>query len=476
MKDSCHVAFFPFTAYGHMIPMAHMAVLFASRGVQTTIITTRETAPRFTELIGKTINYDHLITLHIIEFKAAEACLPLGLENSDKPVPSQPITNVFDVISMLQEPFEQFILQARPNCIVADMFYPWTTKIAAKYNIPRIVFNVNGFFPLCVFEAMRVYDPARDVSSDSEPFIVPHLPHKIMLTKKQLARFEEVKIKGFVEVLIQASEAEVTSYGVVMNSFYELEPEYALHYREVIKRKAWHIGPVSLFRKNIEDKLERGRESGIDEHECLKWLDSKGCDAVVYISFGTMVTVTSSQLYEIAMGLEACDKNFIWVIKKDEEKSFPEGFEARMKAKGKGLIIKGWAPQVLILDHESVGGFVTHCGWNSVLEGVSGGVGMVAWPVMAEQFFNAKLVTDVFGIGVPIGDVEWSATSRCEGVKGETIANAVARLMGAEEGQEMRRRARVLKDKAKTAIEEGGSSYSDLTAFINEIKALSELS
>ncbi|PWA95708.1 scopoletin glucosyltransferase [Artemisia annua] len=499
MKDSCHIAFFPFAAYGHMIPMAHMAVLFASRGLQTTIITTQETAHRFTELIGKTINYDHLITLHIIELKAAEACLPPGLENSDKPVPSQDITSVFDVIYMLQEPFEQFIQQARPNCIVADMFYPWTTKIAAKYNIPRIVFNGTGFFPLCVVKAMRVYDPARDISSDSEPFIVPHLPHKIMLTKKQLARIEEVNIKGFVKVLIEASAAEVTSYGVVMNSFYELEPEYALHYREVIKRKAWHIGPVSLVRKNIEDKLERGRESGIDEHKCLKWLDSKGRDSVVYVSFGTVVTVTSSQLYEIAMGLEACDKNFIWVIKKDEEKSFPEGFlspaygarsfgtmvtvtsshlyeiamgleacdknfiwvikkdeeksfpegfEARMKAKGKGLIIKGWAPQVLILDHESVGGFVNHCGWNSVLE----------------------------GIGVSIGDVEWSATSRCEGVKGETIANAVARLMGTEEGQEMRRRARVLKDKAKTAIEEGGSSYSDLTAFINEIKALSELS
>ena len=85
-------------------------------------------------------------------------------------------------------------------------------------------------------------------------------------------------------------------------------------------------------------------------------------------------------------------------------------------------------------------------------------------------------MTDVLGIAVSIGDVEWSATSRCEGVKGETIANAVARLMGTEEGQEMRRRARVLKDKAKTAVEEGGSSYLDLTAFIKEIKSLSELS
>ncbi|GKC73554.1 scopoletin glucosyltransferase-like protein, partial [Tanacetum coccineum] len=84
-------------------------------------------------------------------------------------------------------------------------------------------------------------------------------------------------------------------------------------------------------------------------------------------------------------------------------------------------------------------GFVTYCGWNSVLEGVAGGVAMVAWPVMAEQFFNAKLVTDVLEIGVSIGDVEWSATSTCEGVKRETIANVMAWLMDMEGGQEMRR-------------------------------------
>ncbi|GJW13994.1 hypothetical protein Tco_0018127 [Tanacetum coccineum] len=320
MKDSCHVAFFPFTVYGHMIPMTDMTVLFASRGVQATIITTRETTRLFTKSIQKTKNYTYQLTLHIIESRAAKAGLPPGLENSDKPVPSQHLTSFFDVISMLQEPFEQFI-QARPNCIVADMFYPWTTKIADKYNIPRIVFNGTGFFPLCVVEAMRVYDLARDVSSDSEPFIVPHLPHKII-------------------------EAEVTSYGVVINSFYELEPQYARHYREAVKKKAWHIGPVSLCSKNKEDTLERGEKSGTNGQECLRWLDSKARDSVVYVGFGTMVTVTSSQLYEIAMGLEAYDNDFIWVIKNEEESSFPEGFEARLKEKGKGLIIKGWAPYI----------------------------------------------------------------------------------------------------------------------------------
>ncbi|KAJ0744161.1 putative flavanone 7-O-beta-glucosyltransferase [Helianthus annuus] len=171
------------------------------------------------------------------------------------------------------------------------------------------------------------------------------------------------------------------------------------------------------------------------------------------------------------MGLKACGVNFVWVVRNDQETLIPDGFEARMEANGKGLIIKGWAPQVLILDHESVSGFVTHCGWNSVLEGVSGGVAMVAWPVNAEQFYNAKLVTDVLQIGVSIGDVEWSAASMFDGVKQEMIERAVATVMGVKEGDAMRMRARELKEKSKTAVEEGGTSYSDLTTFIEDINA-----
>ncbi|XP_071691728.1 scopoletin glucosyltransferase-like [Rutidosis leptorrhynchoides] len=463
---NCHVVFFPFTAYGHMIPMADIAVLFASRGVRTTIITTPSTAHRFSKTIQKTTNYHHKTSLHVIQFKAVEVGLAPGVENQG--VSNEKLSRFFKAVSMLQEPFEQFIQESQPNCIIADMFYPWTTEIAAKYNIPRIVFNGTGFFSLCVSDTLRINEP--NVSSDHESFTVPHLPHEIILNKKQLPHFEGEYYKDFIKVLIEAMQAEVTSYGVIFNSFYELEPDYAYYYREVMKRQAWHIGPVSLFNKSFVDKVGRGTKSTIDEHECLKWLETKSPDSVVYLSFGTMVTVTSSQVHEIAMGLETCDQDFIWVIKEDQETSMPKGFEDRMKEKGKGFIIKGWAPQVLILDHDSVGVFLTHCGWNSVLEGVSGGVVMVTWPVMAEQFYNAKLVTDVLKIGVSIGDVEWSSTSCCNGVKREVIEKALARVVGSE-GEEMRNRARVLKEKSKDAMKEGGSSYSDLTACINNIKS-----
>ncbi|KAJ0011521.1 hypothetical protein Pint_33901 [Pistacia integerrima] len=126
---------------------------------------------------------------------------------------------------------------------------------------------------------------------------------------------------------------------------------------------------------------------------------------------------------------------------------------------GRGLIIRGWAPQVLILDHEAVGGFVTHCGWNSTLEGVSAGVPMAAWPVSADQFYNEKLLTQVLKIGVSVGNY----------IKREAVEKAVEAILTSDEAKEMRSRAKALGEMAKRAVEEGGSSYSDLNALIKEL-------
>ncbi|XVF45100.1 hypothetical protein PTKIN_Ptkin02bG0178800 [Pterospermum kingtungense] len=119
-----------------------------------------------------------------------------------------------------------------------------------------------------------------------------------------------------------------------------------------------------------------------------------------------MADFTAAQLIEIALGLEASGQHFIWVVRKQNNNNgnddcLPEGFEERVE--GHGLIIRGWAPQMLILDHEAVGGFVTHCGWNSILEGITAGVPMVTWPLSAEQFLNEKLVTNVLKIGIVVG-------------------------------------------------------------------------
>lgn len=273
--------------------------------------------------------------------------------------------------------------------------------------------------------------------------------------------------------------AELNSFGQVMNSFFELEPEYVEYFRNQMGKKAWIIGPVSLCNRNVEDKAERGQKSAIDEHSCLNWLDSKKPNSVLYVSFGSLVRMNPTQLLELAHGLEASDCSFIWAVGKiqesagDDENWIPDGFEERMKKTNKGLIIKGWAPQLLILEHASVGGFMTHCGWNSTLEGVCAGVPMVTWPLSAEQFYNEKLVTDVLRIGIKVGSEEWASWNmeRKTVVGREKVEAAVKRLMGGGEAAEMATRAKDLAEKAKRAVEEGGSSYNDVEDLIEEVKS-----
>ncbi|CAL0331309.1 unnamed protein product [Lupinus luteus] len=453
-----------------------MARLFASqKGVKSTIITTSLTSTLISKSLEETKSPNLSINVLTINFHFAEFGLPQDNKNTDIARIMNTPPSLFKATMKLQEPLEKLLHEEKPQCLIADMLFPWATDSAAKFSIPRLVFHGCGFFPLCASTCVKLYQPYKNVTSDSEAFVIPNLPGDIKMRRRELIELNmiEDEEKTFTRWLKESRESEVRSYGIVFNSFYEMEQIYADHYREVFGRRAWHIGPVSLCnsRINNEDKTHRGKEASIgDEHECMNWLGSKKPNSVVYICFGSMASFSHTQLTEIAMGLEASNQQFIWVVRKerkDEEDNnenwVSEGFEKRIE--GKGLIIRGWAPQVLILDHEAVGGFVTHCGWNSVLESVSCGVPMVTWPLFAEQFYNEKLVTDVLKIGVPIG-------VKSEGdVRRDAIENAVIRIMMGEEGEELRNKAKMLAQKAKEAVEVGGSSYMDLNSLIHELQS-----
>ncbi|XP_023553807.1 scopoletin glucosyltransferase-like [Cucurbita pepo subsp. pepo] len=478
MGTQLHMFLFPFMARGHMIPMVDMAKLLAARGVKVTVVTTPLNSIAISNSIhtSKSLSVSN-IHLLILKFPTAEVGLPEGCENGDSVIAPAMFPKFIKALNLLQTQFEEAVMEHRPHCIVADILFPWVNDVAAKFGIPKLSFHGTCFFSFCAMEFVRIHQPYNQVSSDTEPFQIPYLPGEISFTKLKLPDFMREDIKSDVtDFFKRAQESDSTSYGAVMNSFYELEAEYADCYRNVLGRKAWHIGPLSLCNQETKEKAHRGKESAIDENECLKWLDSKKPNSVAYVCFGSMAKFSSDQLREIANGLEASGKDFIWVVRKvnGEEKEedqnwLPEGFEQRME--GKGLIIRGWAPQVLILDHPAVGGFVTHCGWNSTLEGIAGGVPMVTWPVAGEQFYNEKLVTEVLRIGVGVGVEKWVRILG-DFIKAEAVGKAIRRVMEGEEAEEMRNRVRELGEMARRAVLENGSSYSNVDALIKELKSL----
>uniref|UniRef100_A0A803LGZ2 Glycosyltransferase n=1 Tax=Chenopodium quinoa TaxID=63459 RepID=A0A803LGZ2_CHEQI len=429
--EELHVVLFPFMAHGHMIPTLDIARLFAARdGVKATIITTPLNVAAFTKAIGSRKEIEApTINIEAFRFPAQEAGLPEGMENLEQVLGSELMSNFFKATEMLSEQLEQYLEKVRPNCLVSDMFFTWTTDIAARFNIPRLVFHGTSSFSLCAQEVIRLHEPFNNVSSDEETFVIPYFPHAIQMTSLQIS--EELRSSEDSEYKRRTAnykESELKSYGVIVNSFYELEPDYADFFRIELGRRAWNIGPVSLSNRSIEDKVQRGKQASIDEHECLKWLNSKKPDSVIYICFGSTASLIAPQLHEIAMA-------------------------------------------VLILEHEAIGGFVTHCGWNSTVEGISAGVPMVTWPIFAEQFYNEKLVTHVLKTGVSVGAKKWSRTPSLEYlIKQEAIEKALTEIMVGKEAEERRTRAKKLKEMSRKSVEEGGSSYSDLSALINELR------
>ncbi|KAJ0084606.1 hypothetical protein Patl1_29564 [Pistacia atlantica] len=407
-----HVMFLPYVAPGHMMPMVDMARLFAANGIRVTILTTTKNALSFQNSIARDVRFGQKISLEILRFPSVEAGLPEGCENLYDATSPEMHKRFFRALELLRPEFEHHFRRNHPDCIVSDNLYTWTVKLANELGIPRLAFSGSGFFNLCVSHNIDRYKPHDDIKLETEIFIVPGLPDKVKLTRSQLPDIVKTK-NEFSSLFEELKKAERDSFGVLVNSFYDLEAGYVDHFRKDIGIRAWSMGPVSMFNRDTDDKIERGGNSCVSKHSCLSWLGSREANSVLFICFGSLTRFTKAQIREIACALEESGHSFIWVVgkvsdSKDCDFWLPERFQENVS--GKGLIISGWAPQILILEHPAIGGFLTHCGWNSIVEGVSAGVPMVTWPVFAEQFYNEKLVTQVIKFGVP--EKKWKDPSR----------------------------------------------------------------
>ncbi|KAK2983727.1 hypothetical protein RJ640_024080 [Escallonia rubra] len=478
-NQQLHFILVPLMSSSHIIPLTDFAKLLARQGQDVTIITTPLNAIRLNPIIQRAIKSNLKVQLIPLRFPCQEAGLPEGCENLDE-LTSPDLTKHFFVASgMLQEPLEKVLakLVPRPTCIVSTNAIPWTHEIAQKFGIPMYVFHTISCFTLVCSHSINHSKILETVNSDYESVLLPDMPHKIEFKNSQLPDMMRKNSSESKNMLDKVKEAENSAQGVVVNSFEELEPSYVEKCKNMMKN-VWCIGPVSQCNKEMLDKFERGNKASIDENDCLKWLDSVKPKSVIYACFGSVSHISPTQSIEIGLGLEASNRPFIWIISdRDysiEVKKWLEDDTFEERIKGRGLIIRGWAPQVLILSHSSIGGFLTHCGWNSTLEAVCAGVPMITWPMFAEQFYNEKFVVHVLRIGVRIG-VEGVLESGEDAhdrvlVKGEQVKKAIDQLMDeGEEGEERRKRAREVGDMAKGTTEAGGSSYSNTKLLIQDV-------
>nr|AYC63486.1 UDP-glycosyltransferase [Scoparia dulcis] len=464
-----HAVVIPYPAQGHIAPILRLAKLLHYKGFFITFVNTEFNHNRLVRARGP----EAVKGLEDFQFKT----IPDGLPPSDCDA-TQDIPLLSESLSKnCLAPFLELLnyLNDSPDCpnvtcIVSDGVASFTLDAAERLNIPEVAFfttSACGFWGYCHYGELvdRGYVPLKDESCLTNGYLeteIDWIPGMKGIRLRDIPTFirttdpDAIMLKYNIVQHGNASRAKA----IIINTFDELEADVL----EAVRKRldtVYTIGPLQLLEKSIYERNVNSIGSNLWKEDlgCLEWLDQKEKDSVLYINFGSITPLTPEQMVEFAWGLAKSKHNFLWIIRPDlmngKGSVLPEGFVE--ETKGRGLMV-GWCPQEQVLAHKAVGGFLTHCGWNSTIEMISEGVPMVCWPFFAEQQTNCRYACAEWGIGVEIeGEVgRWK------------VEQMVRMMMEGEKGKEMRKKALEWKDKARLAAKPGGSSYNNLEKLINE--------
>ncbi|GLJ50028.1 hypothetical protein SUGI_1064150 [Cryptomeria japonica] len=473
-----HAVVAPFPAKSHVNLLMQFAKLLAARGFFVTFIVTDWIEQKIFEKPNDSAALSRQLQQQGLQIRFL--AIP-----DDHPPDHRRIQAIDEYFLAAQKlgPAMVRLLQSAANeappvtCIVSDCFMSCTHQVATSLALPRVLFWTyctsaaialsssrtlmkKGYIPINVKEARRPEN------------LITCLPGKIPPLRPTdlhtVFRIQDMANSLF-QVMMYESEIQNKVDYVLINVFEELEgPEAA----EGLSKgyPALPIGPVFLpeFLQATKSSISFGTRLWEEDLDCLEWLQTKPPSSVLYVSFGSIFEMSMVQLQQLALGLEASQQPFLWVLRpgiaEGKAAVLPEGFTERIGDRGR---IVQWAPQVKVLSHPSVGGFFTHNGWNSTLESISMGVPMIGWPLGAEQFLNCRFCKEIWKIGM---DFE-SRVEVNDIVLWEEVEMVVRAMMEGAQGKELRKNAARLKEAATKAVMAGGSSYRNLDKFTRDMTA-----
>nr|XP_043619158.1 hydroquinone glucosyltransferase-like [Erigeron canadensis] len=463
MERTPHIAIVPSPGIGHLIPLVEFAKRLKNHhNISATFIIPNDgplsiSQKVFLDSLPNGLNY---VILPPVNF-------------DDLPQDTQMETRISLMVTRsldsLREVFKTLVEEKNMVALFIDLFGTDAFDVAIEFGVSPYVFFPSTAMALSLFLHLPKLDQMvsceyRDLA---EPVMIPGcIP---VHGKDLLDPIQDRKNDAYKWTLHNAKRYSMAE-GIAVNSFKELEGGAlkALLEDEPGKPRVYPVGPL----------IQTGASCDVNGLECLRWLDGQPCGSVLYISFGSGGTLSFNQLNELAMGLELSEQRFIWVVRspsdqpnatyfdshglKDPLGFLPKGFLERTK--GTGFVVPSWAPQAQILSHSSTGGFLTHCGWNSILETVVHGVPVIAWPLYAEQKMNAVSLTEGIKVALRPKADENGIIGRVE------IARVVKSLLEGEEGKGIRSRIRDLKDAAANTLSKDGCSTKTLDQLAYKLK------
>ncbi|XP_062193279.1 UDP-glycosyltransferase 90A1-like [Phragmites australis] len=454
-----HVAIFPLMAKGHTIPLLDLTCLLLRRRLTSV---TLFTTPGNAALVRAALAAGGAEGAAVVELPSpsGHATGEEGIESVASA--SSPFAAFVESTKMLQPRFEEALAAMRPpaSLLVADGFLYWAHASAAALGVPRLSFLGTSAFAhvireVCVRDKPGANCGGAGYDASTGTYTVPEFPH----LRFSLAEFSPLPAPA-IELDAKMAVAVAASHGMIMNTIHGLESRYIEHWNQHIGPKAWPLGPLCLARQSptVDDPAHA-------KPSWMRWLDEKASAGrpVLYIAFGTLAAIPEVQLKEVADGLDRAEVDFLWAVR-PANVDLGTGYEDRVE--GKGKVVREWVDQWEILQHASVRGFFSHCGWNSVLESVTAGVPLAVWPLEFEQPINARLVVDELRVGIRVHSSDGKAGGL---VKSEEVTRVVRELISGEAGVAMSASVAAIAAQARLAGFQGGSSWNAVEEAISEL-------
>ncbi|CAL5076277.1 unnamed protein product [Urochloa decumbens] len=460
------VLFFPLPFQGHINPMFQLAALLHSRGFSVTVFHTHLNAPD----ASLHPDYDFIP-------------VPDGGVPTDTPGTVQvTLERVLAVNRACEAPFRDRLAALLEDdghgvaCLVADAHLLTMLDVARGLGVPTLVLRTGSAACFRIFTAFPMlcangYQPAEESPELAEAPVRELPPYRV----RDLLSITAAAHPVMAEAVTRIVTAVAASSGLIFNTFDALEHAELAALRRDLAVPVFDVGPLHLISPPPAAAAAASRTSSLlpPDRGCLEWLDAQAPASVLYVSFGSLATMSASDLVEAAWGIAGSGQPFLWVLRPGLVRGsalpspppLPEGFDAATR--GRGAVV-AWAPQEEVLAHDAVGAFWTHCGWNSTLEAACAGVPMLCRPCFGDQMGNARYVDHVWRVGVELdaGELE----------RGK-VAAAIAAVMDGGGGENagaggMRRRALEMKKRAAKSVAEGGSSCFNVDKLVDPIMAL----